>query len=287
MRFAERTVWILLRGLVVIISVCPNRALMGMGEIIAWVWAALPTRDRTLIRRNIALIYGLGPGTSFTRQFERQVLRHQVLSGLELIKALVRPDCIAVEGFAEFETLMTKARAQGKGAILITAHLGSWELLARYCARASGHTFYGLAKSTDHPGLMRFLVWMRQRLELAILWVEKKTLLRDMMQVLKDGKWLGFIVDQKPMGRKGPVVSFLGQPTEFVSGPGVMAGRFHSPVISAFLVREAPFHYRLRCRPVAASDEDLTRLTQAFAREVEDLIQCYPEQWCWNYKRWR
>ena len=101
---------------------------------------------------------------------------------------------------------------------------------------------------------------------------------------------VGFVMDQKPEGRKGPVVSFFGVPTAFVSGPATMAARLGCGVVSIFCLREGPFRYRLVSRLLlghAHGETDEQRLTERFAAEIESVVRAYPEQWTWNYKRWR
>ena len=111
-----------------------------------------------------------------------------------------------------------------------------------------------------------------------------------MLKLLKAGECLGFVMDQKPEGRIGPSVNFLGQMTEFVSGPAKLAMRQSSPVLAVFCVRTGPHQYRLLQKVVAPADhgiDDETILTQKMADAIEEAIRLYPEQWIWNYKRWR
>ena len=107
-------------------------------------------------------------------------------------------------------------------------------------------------------------------------------------------------MDQKPVGRVGPIVDFLGQPTEFVAGPAAMAIKTKAPVLGVYCVREAPFTYRVITDPIdvnlmALEDRqtELTKgdreqlLTQQMANSIAKVITLYPEQWSWSYKRWR
>jgi KDO2-lipid IV(A) lauroyltransferase len=123
-----------------------------------------------------------------------------------------------------------------------------------------------------------------------VLWTDKKSLLRDMLKALKNGESVGFVMDQKPEGRQGPLVTFLGVPTEFVSGPGQMTAKTGCGVVSIFCLREGPFKYRILSEMLAAPGvamADEAVLTQRMADAITRVVRLYPEQWTWNYKRWR
>ena len=96
-------------------------------------------------------------------------------------------------------------------------------------------------------------------------------------------------MDQKPEGRRGPVVTFFGRDTEFVAGPASLAVRTGAAVIAVFAFREGPFHYRLEAESLAPPGHQETNeleLTQRMAAAIEQAIRKHPEQWAWHYKRW-
>ncbi len=247
-------------------------------------------KDRRRLRSNARLIYGLPAGSHFSRMFERQVWRHQSICALETLRIIQDPDVAEVVGLEEVRASIAAAEVINKGHIIITAHLGSWELCALYGQKAATRPFHVLAKASRWPEVTAFLDRLRRRMGTPVLWTDKKSLLKDMLKALRGGESVGFVMDQKPEGRQGPKVEFLGQPTEFVSGPAQMAVKTGCAVISVFCMREGPFRYRLVSRTLAPgnhgeTDEDA--LTQRMADAISSVIRAYPEQWTWNYKRWR
>ncbi len=185
---------------------------------------------------------------------------------------------------------MEKISASGNGLIFITAHHGSWELVANEIARATGKTFVALAKPSKLPEFTDVLTKLRGKADTKVLYTDSKNLLRDMIKTLKENGNLGFVMDQKPEGRVGPIVEFLGQPTEFVTGPAKLAARHGSPVVAIFCMRTGPWAYRIEFETVVGPDQNLLDeqgLTQKMATAITRSIQIYPEQWIWNYKRWR
>jgi lauroyl/myristoyl acyltransferase len=251
----------------------------------------LMQRDRRLIEENVNRVYKLPGQSSFSTTFQKQVFRSQALVALETFKhQLSNRDLIHVHGLDELGREVERLGAPGKGMIVATAHHGSWEMVASLTAKVSGKTFVALAKPSKLPEFTEVLDKLRGRGNTQILWTDSKNLLRDMMKTLKQGGNLGFVMDQKPEGRVGPIVDFLGQPTEFVTGPAKLAARHQSAVIAIFCMRTGPWEYRIVSETVVEaahgiSDEQV--LTQKMATAITKAIQLYPEQWVWNYKRWR
>jgi KDO2-lipid IV(A) lauroyltransferase len=257
--------------------------------ILAVAWPFLG-KERRRAQENVHRVFGLPPGTHFARLFERQVFHHQIVGTLETLRMVQQDGVAEVEGVEELRAVVARAESGGKGVIVITGHLGSWELCAGEIARVTPRTFHVLAKPSRYRAATAFLDRMRRRMHVDVFWTDKKTLLRDMLGALRSGDLVGFVMDQKPEGRKGPVVPFCGLPTEFVSGPATVSIKTGAPIVSIFCMREGAFRYRVLARelfPAAHGLKDELELTRAMAAEIERVIRLYPEQWTWNYKRWR
>jgi len=258
-----------------------------------WLHQRLAPRQVRRLYLNLQRVYALPQHSYFARLFAGQVFRQQILIGLETLRAIRRPSCLNILGLAELQAQVASAAAAGRGHILVTAHLGSWELCAYYAQQAASKPLHVLAKPSRSPLLTAFLGVLRERMGSHVLWTDKKSLLREMLAALKRGEALGFVMDQKPDGRSGPLVSFLGVPTEFVAGPEVMARKMGCPVIAIFCVREGLLTYRLLSETLFAADaEALAALpegavTARCSAAIERVIRAYPEQWTWTYKRWR
>lgn len=264
--------------------------LLVLAHVSAWLRYFFSRKEKRWLQANLREIFGLAPSSGFARTFERQVYRHQALAALETLLEVWRPASLHWEGLAELETAVREAEAAGLGQLVITAHLGSWELVGMLAARCAQKPFYALAKPANFSWLTRFLDALRQRMQMQVLWTGHKGLVRQMLSVLAEGSWLGFVMDQKPLGRSGPQVTFFQRPTAFVSGPAQMAIRGQRPVLAVFCLRLGPLRYRVWVETLFTAGHgcsDEVAVTQKMAEVVERVIRLYPEQWCWNYKRWR
>lgn len=281
---------LLLRGFIFFVRILPASWVQPLGRCIAAFVALVARRDNRILKENIARIYQLPADSHFSEMFRKQVFRHQVICTLETIKCTYDWSLVKVEGYEEFERLVADAADSHTGVLMVTAHIGSWELCARYCSNALPRMFNVLAKPSKNQAFNRFLENLRGRAGATVFWTDRRSLLKDMLGALKKREGLGFVMDQKPDSRKGPIVDFFGLPTAFVSGPATMAIRSGAAVISVFCLRTGPYSYRVVSGLIAPKDHGITdeiELTGSMARAIESVIRDYPEQWTWNYKRWR
>lgn len=232
---------------------------------------------------NIERIWGLPPHSSFAKSFAAQVIDNQIGVLLDAVHPLSDFD---MEGFEELQQNVNEVTSE-RGQLCLAAHLGSWEFSGACTARVSPHGFHALGKPVRW--LTPWIEYGRQQLSMATLWTHQQAE-RKMLQVLKEGNFLGLVMDQKPKGRKGPLVQFFGIPTEFVAGPATLAIRSKIGAVATFCLRIAPGRYRIVSRVMTRpghGEADVQALTQRFASEIETWIRHYPEQWTWNYKRWK
>ncbi len=268
------------------------KSLLSLGAwAMSWALHVFAPKERRRFYQNIDKIFGLPRHSSFARSFFKECARHQTSCQLESFRASFNRSDITVSGQSELAKLVESQFDAQRGLIVITAHLGSWELAGHFVATSLPSAFHVLAKPSQFRVGTHLLERLRHRLGLRVLWTDKKSLLRDMTQTLRSGQSLGFVMDQKPKGRRGHSVAFFGHETEFVSGPAILAAKFHVPIIACFCLREQPWHFRLVSSLVYSPDASTPqpteeKLTARMAATIEAIIKIYPEQWTWNYKRW-
>ncbi len=273
------------------IAALPNPVIPYLARILAFCLVPLARKDLKRLRLNVAAVYKLPQGTHFSKMFERQVMFHQIVANLETIKIIQKPESATFLGEQELKAEIEKAELAGNGHIIVTGHLGSWELTGSQCSKQAKEPLNVLAKRSKVKGVTAALEWLRESMGTKVLWNDQKTLLRDMIDILSRGGSLGFVMDQKPTGKGKHLVTFLDRSTEFVAGPAAMVSRTGCAAIAVYCMREAPFRYRLISQTLCPSGvgmgADQSELTQKFAQSISDTIKLYPEQWTWNYKRWR
>ena len=281
----------LFRILVHLLAILPDPIVENLATAVAWLSGNFPSRRLRLIRMNVDKILGLPPHTSFAKTFYRQVFGSQVRCLVETCREVVASGSIVLEDEQEWRRLVQGIEENGRPVIFAAAHIGSWEITGALIARTCTKQVFALAKLPKVRGGDAALEWLRGRLGLSVLWSHKKSLVRDMMSSLRNGEHLAMVIDQKPEGRAGDTVQFMGQPVAFVGGPAAMSLRCNAPIVSVATVRTGPRRFRVIGGLVfdpahSAGSISEAHVSQMCAAEIERWIRLYPEQWTWEYKRW-
>jgi KDO2-lipid IV(A) lauroyltransferase len=288
-RLRDRLVALLLPVAERLLRLLPKVALTGLGTAAARCYRLVARRDMAILRANLEHVLKLAPRSPAWRSLRRRVTEQQVAAVLETVRELLVPGTVEIFGREALGEVIATAQRAGRGFVLVTAHLGSWELVIGEVARATNGHFHVLAKRSRTAPVTRWLERLRERVGAQVLWNDDRALPRKMLRGLERGDGIGLAMDQKPRWYQGPVVELFGLPTEFVGGPAALAARTQCPVLAVFCVREAPFRYRLLAEQLYSSEHgerDPLRLTQTMASAIERVVRAHLDQWCWTYKRW-
>jgi KDO2-lipid IV(A) lauroyltransferase len=248
-------------------------------------------RDIRIISDNVNRVYHLPPHSSFTKTFAKQNLTTQALILLETIKYLFKPKVFRIVGLEEAAVVLRRASQDG-GVVVIAAHHGSWELAGHLAAKLLDRPFYVLAKPSKSKWLTPILNQMREILGMKVLWTDSKNLLRDMLSIAGRHEHLGFVMDQRPEYRQSGYPSvFLGvSDTAIVQGPVTMATKKSMAVVGVTAVRTGDCQYQFYAHeilPAGHKETDGAKIAQKMADHMSNMIRLYPEQWSWNYRRWK
>jgi KDO2-lipid IV(A) lauroyltransferase len=186
------------------------------------------------------------------------------------------------------------ARAQGKGILILTGHLGNWEVA----------TIAGIANFPEMRGKFHFVrraikpMWLdrlvTRRFNKAGFGVFPKRGSLDMMlERLEAGEVIVFPFDQHARPPDGIEVEFFGHPAWTFKSLAIIALATGAPVLPAAAWREPDGRHVLRFEePMAPiecenTSEAIRRNTRAYNRILEGLIVRHPEQWYWVHRRWK
>jgi KDO2-lipid IV(A) lauroyltransferase len=195
---------------------------------------------------------------------------------------------IEVQGLEHLET--AKAHINS-GLVLITAHLGAWELTS-FGPSLFGHPFSFLVRRIDNPKIEDLVDRVRTRF--GNLTIDKLSAARSMLKLLRDKGVLGLLPDLNALDAEAIFVDFFGVPaaTNFIMAK--LALRTNSPIIPIFAPwSEEKRKYLLVIGPPVSfqrtgdEDHDVRELTTKLSQLIEDTIRRYPGQWLWIHKRWK
>ncbi|HKX27563.1 MAG TPA: lysophospholipid acyltransferase family protein [Blastocatellia bacterium] len=183
------------------------------------------------------------------------------------------------------------AKEQGRGVILLTGHIGAWELSV-YAHSIYGYPMSFLARRVDNPLVEQLASSYRTRY--GNRGIDKKNSVREVLKTLKSGGVVGILADLNATREEGVFCNFFGRPACTTAGVAALALRSGAVVLPGYLVwdESANLHRLHFERPLETVDtgnqrEDIMANTAQYAEVIESIIRRYPDQWLWIHRRWR
>lgn len=195
---------------------------------------------------------------------------------------------VEAEGLATWR----QAAGSGRGVVLVTAHLGSWEAASMVPSSAEGVSVHVVRESETDPRAQEFiaeLIRSRSGDLYRTHFAEDPRLGMDLLDALRDGEVVALQGDRPRAGGRGGertfTVRLFGRPFPLPVGPAALARASGAPLVPVFVFRDGRRRYRCVFRdPIPISDEgdrraSLEAALNRFATELEAAIRSRPHQW--------
>ncbi|MBI3585651.1 MAG: lysophospholipid acyltransferase family protein [Ignavibacteriales bacterium] len=179
---------------------------------------------------------------------------------------------------------------RGRGIIFLSAHFGSWELLAQGTPACLGLPSLNIAKPQSNPYVDRVVHQWRTSFGNTIIPMDLS--IREILKTLGNGGAVGMIADQTA-AKENIWIEFFGRKVPTHQGPAVFSLKTGAPLIMLFSVRQPNGSYMIYSEEVPASDlngyteENVVELTKRHVKITEKYIRQYPDHWMWTHKRWK
>lgn len=182
------------------------------------------------------------------------------------------------EGYREH---ILPALERGNGVILALPHLGGWEWAGRWMTD-QGHKMTVVVEPLEPPELFQWFADLRKDLGMNVVPLGPKAG-STVLKALRDNEVVCLLCD-RDLDRTGVEVEFFGERTTLPAGPATLALRTGAPLMAATCFFEGGGHRGVVRPPIDTSRqgklrEDVARVTQVLAHELEELIRLAPEQW--------
>ena len=260
-----------------------------LGSTLGSLFYVASKRYRNVALKNLRSVYGGEKSEEEIRGIAKDVFKHFTRGAFEFFRFLALDkkqisELIEMQGIEHVDT----ALAEGKGCVIITAHYGNWELLARKMV-ILGHTVSVIARDSDDPGMTGITNSIRESGGYSVY--DRDQPIIGAFRCLKHNEILGILPDQNES--HGIFVDFFGRPAATAVGPAVLALKSGAAVVPAFARRLPNGKYVGVIYPkidfVASGDEDkdVRKLTALINKAIEVEIRSNPAQWLWLHDRWK
>jgi len=184
-----------------------------------------------------------------------------------------------------------QARDAGEGVLILTGHLGAWELSSFYHS-LMGYPMSMVIRRLDNERVDQLVNSIRCLHGNTV--VHKDDFARGLISAMRQGETVGILMDTNMTPPQGLFVDFFGTQACTASGVAKVALKTGAAVLPGFLLWEESaqrylLHFGERLELIRSDDHeaDIEANTALFTNVLENYIRRYPDQWLWLHRRWK
>ncbi|MBI5025661.1 MAG: lysophospholipid acyltransferase family protein [Nitrospirae bacterium] len=233
------------------------------------------------VKRNLAMAFPNAPDekiSAMARQLFRNYSKYLVDYGR--FTRMSKTDILQRVVYFDGKENLDNASKMNRGLILLTAHLGNWELGGIFFGSYGIETNVITIPDSDVE-IDRVRRWYRERFNVKTITIDESSLSTvEMINALNKKEIVAMLIDRYGKGPNSVTVDFFGKPTYFPPGPFILSRLTGAPVVVAFVVRERDGYRGIVKEPFVVTDRDEEiEMLKRVVKILEEYIIMYPDQW--------
>ena len=268
----------------------PDVVADGLARVAGFGVAHASPERRAQVERNLRRVHGPGFGGFRLRRAVDATFESYARYWAESFR-LPGTSPEVLDAGMSYEGLqhLDEGLAGGNGVILALPHLGGWEWAGFWVAAVRKQPITVVVEALDPPELFEWFVDLRRSFGMNIISLGPDAV-AGVVRALKANHIVCLLCD-RDIGGGGIEVEFFGERTKLPGGPATLSLRTGAPLLPTAAYYRGRGHYGV-CRPPVPSErqgrlrEDVARVTQSLAHELEALIRVAPEQWHLMQPNW-
>lgn len=266
----------------------PLRGAQLIGRFLGMISWTFKTQARKTTDTNLKICFPELTEDQHHRMI-RSSLRHtgQTMMEIPLMWEWPVERCLELIREVEGEELLAEAKKDGRGLLLLAPHLGNWELTGLYFSSR-----YRMAALYSPPHIREFedyMIRVRGRIGSELVRGDRRGLAR-LITLLREGEVAGILPDQSPRGKGTAYAPFFGMDVRTMTLVSKLLQKSGAKPLMTFSERLKDgqgFRLVIReCEP-GIDDPDPIIATTALNKSIETVVREVPEQYQWEYKRFR
>ena len=268
----------------------PEALALSVGSLLGWITGSVLRVRRTEVDEHLFLAF-----PERTDAWRHDVARasyahlgREAVATLRLSRATDKDlsERTRIPDLALFRT----AVEEGRGVILVTGHLGNWEV-GGGAFTSRGISLDAIAKGMANKAIGDAIAGVRESLGIGLIHMDEVA--REVPRSLLRGRVVAMLADQH-VHKGGILVSFFGREASTTRAPALFAIRTGAPIFLGIALRDPGWRQRytvslerIDFQSSGEVDADIRRLTAAHSAALERAVRLAPEQYFWQHRRWK
>ncbi len=263
-----------------------------LSRVLITIGFAVAGRHVKIAEESLKIAFGDEKTDAERKQISKECFVNVGKSMIELVYFMDHPNLISEKTFFEGKHHLDKALAQGKGAVAVSAHFGSFPLMLLRLSK--DYPTNAIIRPARDEKIEKYFVYKRTQRGLKTIYsLPRKQCVDRTIKALRNNEIMFIPLDQNYGSGKGVFVDFFGQKAATATGPVVFSLRTGAPIIPIFTIRDKDDMHKIIVEPpfeleIGADDKDTIQINVAkITKLIESYIRRYPEEWGWMHKRWK
>ncbi len=272
------------------LSILSRKLCLSLGQTLGLAFYYLDKRHRLIALSNLKIAFGKELPLTELKRIARNSFMHFGKTFMDIIKLPhlgeeKRNALINIEG----EENLLKALREKKGALLFSAHYGSWEIAPFLIAKKGELSV--IARPLDNKLLEKELLKLRTSQGSHVIYKHQAT--KKILQSLRAGEMVAFLIDQNVLRQQAVFVDFFGKKAATTPSLASFSLRTKSPLIPVFCYPTSSHAYHLKIfSPLSITlggnyNQEVLKITQICTKIIETQIRKNPDYWFWFHNRWK
>ncbi len=289
-RFSRFALLILIKGIAAVSRLLPLGIAVSLGGRLGFLLYYVLRRHRMASLINLKIAFGSQKTPLEATQIIKKSFVHL---GKSLIEILMLPTLPPrkIDALVSWEGEEYLKNTDGKGVILITGHIGNWELMGAAISRR-GYPIHAIAAPLYNPRIDKLIINLRSLFGVKTISRGTPSSSRKILEVLRKKEILALLIDQDTRV-DGVFVPFFNKKAYTPSGAAQLAVRTNAVTVMAFITRLSHNRHKITIeKPLMLfrtenKKNDIENNTALFTSHIERHICAIPEQWVWMHQRWK
>ena len=277
----------ILRVIISILYFFPMSAIYGLVPLCKFILESISRYRKAVIKAN--LINSL---PSYSRVNINATIssyyEHLAEVALENLKLFATKNTSRLKFEITNPTFLDQQYRNGQDVIMLSGHLGNWEVGFTSASQTYKHQVIGIYKQQTNEKADKYL--LEKRLERGVKLIEQKTFSKEIMRQSTTPRLFMLIPDQNPSASKRNIVlDFMNQATLFNTSIERIAIKNNIPMVYGDITKLNRGHYRATMLWISENSKDTSDhyITKQYAKLLERNIISNPSIWLWSHRRWK